>query len=167
MHDVSGMTCFPEEKKVLEILSIFNSTVAKYLLTALNPTIHYQVGDIERLPIPDTSSEILDKMVKEAIEIAKQDSAESEITYDFSFPPKTIASVDERHAEVRRIEEEIDKEVTRLYGLKEKDRLTLRAELNGAIHISEEADEISENDDADNTESAWSESSTCRRAFHN
>ena len=147
VHDVSGMTCFPEETRLFEVLSVFNSTVAKYLLGALNPTIHYQVGDIERLPIPDQPSKTLNAMVVEAIGLVKQDSAGSEITYDFIHPPLSVSQVDERHARLRGIEEEIDKEVTLLYGLTEVDRLSLKAELEGAVSTT---------NGEDAPESAWS-----------
>jgi hypothetical protein len=165
IHDVSGMTCFPEESNLLEVLSVFNSTIAKYLLSALNPTIHYQVGDIERLPIPDQSSETLDAMVEKAIFLAKQDSADSEITYDFIYPPLSVAHVEERHARLRQIEEEIDKEVTRLYGLTEEDRLALKAELEGTVSdtnddTEEGAAESGEEEDA--VESAWTEPALAR-----
>lgn len=166
VHDVAGMTCFPEESNLLEVLSVFNSTIAKYLLSALNPTIHYQVGDIERLPIPDQSSENLDAMVKEAIALAKQDSADSEITYDFIHPPLSVAHVEERHARLRQIEEEIDKEVTRLYGLAEEDRLALKAELEGTVSDSnddaEEGSAESGEEEEDAAESAWTEPALAR-----
>jgi hypothetical protein len=166
IHDVSGMTCFPEEKKALEVLSVFNSTVAKYLLGALNPTIHYQVGDIERLPIPDRSSETLDSMVEKAITLAKRDSTDSEITYDFIHPPVSVTHVDKRHTRLLEIEEEIDIEVTRLYGLTDADRLTLKAELEGTTPVSDEetdSEGSSENeDDDDTTESAWTDSALAR-----
>jgi hypothetical protein len=65
------MTCYPPEEKILTVLGLFNSTFANFVLSALNPTISYQVGDIERLPIPSQSSETLDAMVEEAIALAK------------------------------------------------------------------------------------------------
>lgn len=140
VHDVTGMTCFPKETKILEVLSVFNSTIAKYLLGALNPTIHYQVGDIERLPVPDRSSKFLDAMAEKAIILTKQDSEESEITYDFIQPPVSVALLDERHGRLQELEEIIDKEVTRLYGLVEEDRLTLKAELEGTFIASNDDD---------------------------
>ena len=166
VFDVAGMTCFPERKDIFLILASLNSTIAKFILSSLNPTINYQVGDIERLPISHQPSESLDSMVEEAIALARQDSDSSEITYDFIHPPISVACVDERHVKLRKIEEEIDIEVTRLYGLSEADRLALKAKLEGtASAADEEADGkgSSENcDDEDAIESAWTEPALAR-----
>ena len=165
VHDVKGMTCYPPEKKILTVLGLFNSTFANFVLSALNPTISYQVGDIERLPIPDQSSETLDAMVQKAIILARKDSADSEITYDFTHPPVSVAQVDERHARLREIEEEIDKEVTRLYGLTEEDRVALKAELEGTVAISNDDDKegsAPDGDEDDASESAWTEPTLAR-----
>ncbi|SHJ91033.1 Methyltransferase domain-containing protein [Desulfatibacillum alkenivorans DSM 16219] len=165
VHDVSGMTCFPKDSQLYEVLSVFNSTVAKYLLSALNPTIHYQVGDIERLPIPDQSSATLDSLVERAVDLARQTSVESEITYDFTLPPLSIEQVDNRHARLREIEEEIDREVTRLYGLTEEDRLALKAELEGTAtaDVDEEGEDSDNGDEEDEAaESAWTEPQLAR-----
>ncbi len=164
VHDVSGMTCFPDQSKLFEVLSVFNSTVAKYILGALNPTIHYQVGDIERLPIPDQSSKALDSMVEEAIALVKQDSADIEITYGFIHPPLSVTEVDERHTQLCRIEEDIDKEVSRLYGLNEDERIALKAELEGSVSASnyDEEEATEEGDDGNDAESVWSEPALAR-----
>jgi hypothetical protein len=165
IFDVAGMTCFPTEKQMTVTLAALNSTLAKFILAALNPTINFQVGDIERLPIPDQSSETLDTMVEEAINLAKQDSSENEITYDFIHPPLSVVNIDERHARLRCIEEEIDKEVTHLYGLSEGDRLVLKTELEDmptATNGNEEDNESGESDDEETTESAWTESTLAR-----
>ena len=159
------MTCFPLKNKIFTVLGLFNSAFANFVLSALNPTIHYQVGDIERLPIPDQSSETLDAMVEEAIILARKDSADSEITYEFTHPPISVADVDERHARLSSIEEEIDKEVTRLYGLTEVDRITLKAELEGTVAASNDDNEEGAavgGDDDDATESAWTEPALAR-----
>ena len=104
-------------------------------------------------------------MVEEAIILARKDSADSEITYEFTHPPISAADVDERHARLSSIEEEIDKEVTRLYGLTEVDRITLKAELEGtvaALNDDNEEGAAVGGDDDDATESAWTEPALAR-----
>jgi 16S rRNA G966 N2-methylase RsmD len=49
IFDVMGQSSFPEN--ALNALLSSNSPDAKYILHSLNPTIHIQVGDINRLPI--------------------------------------------------------------------------------------------------------------------
>jgi hypothetical protein len=154
IHDVKGMTCYPPEDKIFTVLGLFNSAFAKFVLSALNPTISFQVGDIERLPIPDQSSKTLDSMVELSIGLAKQDSADSEITYDFIHPPISVAKVDDRHARLHEIEVKVDKEVTRLYGLTEADRLALIVELEGTTAVKDE--------EGDATQSAWTQPALAR-----
>jgi hypothetical protein len=76
-----------------------------------------------------------------------------------------VADVEERHANLRGIGEQIDIEVTRLYDLTEEDRLALKTELDGKSFGIVEAvnGESSSNDDEDDTsESTWTESGLAR-----
>jgi len=165
IFDVNGMTCFPPDDLLYTILGTLNTSAAQSILGALNPTIAFQVGDIERLPIPSQSSVKLDSLVKQAVALTRQDSVDSETTYDFVHPALSVAKVEECHRRMREIEEEIDKEVTRLYGLTEEDRLALKAELEGAVSATNEDEEESiakDLDDDDSTESAWTEPTLAR-----
>jgi len=155
IHDVSGMTCFPKEEDIAIILGVLNSRVAKYILSALNPTIHFQVGDIERLPIPEERNEQIVELVNKCIELAKQDSRESEITYDFIRPLSSIEEYKARKAEVARLEAEIDREVSKLYGLSESDLEVIERELSAAsgevaVDDSESSAEAAEEDELSN-----------------
>ena len=150
IFDVKGSCAFSLDYKVL--LSTLNSSVSQSILNALNPTVSFQVGDVGRLPIPNKSSEELDLLVEYAIGITRQDSADSEITYDFIHPPISVTQVGESHARLREIEEEIDKEVTRLYGLTQADRLALKAELEDTASTI----------DKNAPESAWTEPALAR-----
>ena len=163
IHDVKGMTCYPSNESLKEVLGIFNSTAAKFILSALNPTISFQVGDIERLPIPSYSSKVLEDKVEDAVTLTQQDSAYSEMTYDFIHPPFSVKEVEERHTILLQLEEEIDQEVTRLYGLIEADRLALKSELEGTTAISEIDEEDGETEEEEETlEGAWNEASLAR-----
>lgn len=132
IHDVKGMTCFPKEKDIPFILGILNSHFAKYVLAALNPTISNQVGDIERLPVPDKRSEKIERLVNQCVVLAKQNSQESEITYDFVHPLNSLDELKSRKAELSVCEVEIDREVSRLYGLTEEDLAPIEQELSGS-----------------------------------
>jgi len=80
----------------LILLGILNSLAANYLLGFINPTIHFQVGDLARLPVPDESSDVLRELVEKAIELAKKDAEEDETTWDFVAPPDWPDGNDER-----------------------------------------------------------------------
>ena len=79
----------------LILLGILNSLAANYLLGFINPTIHFQVGDLARLPVPDESSDVLRELVEKAIELAKKDAEEDETTWDFVAPPDWMGIMNE------------------------------------------------------------------------
>lgn len=130
IHDVKGMTCFPEKKDIPFVLALLNSRFADFILAALNPTISNQVGDIARLPVPEGRSPIIDSLVEECVELVRRDSRESEITYEFVAPPDSVASVTGRKGILSEKESAIDAEVSRLYGLSEEDLAAIDRELS-------------------------------------
>ncbi|MBP1469035.1 hypothetical protein EYB53_025225 [Candidatus Chloroploca sp. M-50] len=115
------------------VLALLNSPLVEYTLKLVNPTVNFQVGDLARLPIPTQTSAVLDGLVERAIALAREDSVESETTYDFVAPPAWPnggADVAARRAELAAIEQEIDEEVYRLYGIAGEDRAAIEAELS-------------------------------------
>lgn len=51
VFDVMGQSLFPPENELAGTLCAMNRTVARQVLQSLNPTIHFQVSDVERLPL--------------------------------------------------------------------------------------------------------------------
>jgi hypothetical protein len=49
IFDVAGSSVFPPEPE--RVLCLLNSTVARQVLEAFNPTVNFQVGDVERLAV--------------------------------------------------------------------------------------------------------------------
>lgn len=133
IFDVAGSSIFPDNFQL--ILAILNSSFANYTLKLLNPTVNFQVGDLARLPIPDSSSPLLESLVETAITLAKVDSAEDETTFDFTAPPFASSltgmavHVKSRHEHLRETENKIDDEVYRLYGITDEDRAAIEAEV--------------------------------------
>lgn len=146
IFDVKGSSAFPGN--VNFVLGLLNSDIAHYLLTLLNPTVSFQVGDLARLPIPEHSSPALEQLVEQAIALAREDSAEDETTWDFVAPPPWpdgLQRVAERHARLAELERQIDEEVYRLYGITAEDRSAIEAELA-------EGTTVADDDDADEAE---------------
>jgi len=150
IFDVKGSSAFPQN--VPFILGILNSSFANYTLNLINPTVSYQVGDLARLPVPSSSSPLLESLVEQAVELTRQDSAEDEITYDFIAPldwsdgPEAVAT---RKARLAEVERRIDEEVYRLYGIGPEDRPAIEAELAappaaGEVEAEAEAAELAE-----------------------
>ena len=166
IHDVTGMTCFPIKEDVYLALGLLNSRAARYLLSALNPTIHYQVGDIERLPVPSERHPRIDEVVTQCVELAKQDSQERKLTYDFIAPLLRLENRATRKAQLAVLEAEIDTEVSRLYGLSEADLAAIDRELSGQVagEAAEDGDNeggVSDDEDeaqADFTPADWARS---------
>lgn len=150
IHDVKGMTCFPSPEDNLFVLGLLNSPFAKFIVSALNPTVSYQVGDIERLPVPGDRSATMDDLVNQCVELTRQDSRESETTYDFIKPLRAIPDRTVRKEQLSALEAEIDSEVSRLYGLSEEDLAAIDRELNGPTASG--SDDGAEDDDASGDE---------------
>ena len=130
IFDIAGSSLFP--KDVLLVLAVMNSKFASYTLKLINPTVNFQVGDIARLPIPNSSSPELNTLVGHAIGVTRANSQEEETTYDFIAPPtweSGIDSVANRLRKLAAIGQEIDEEVYPLYGISEKDRAAIEVEL--------------------------------------
>lgn len=47
--DVAGSSVYPED--IPTTLTLLNSSMARFVLSSLNPTINFQVGDVNRLPV--------------------------------------------------------------------------------------------------------------------
>jgi hypothetical protein len=153
VFDVAGMTCFPPEDLIPVTLAILNSRVAKFILSALNPTINYQVGDIERLPVPMERSSTIADLVNQCVELTRHDSREDETTYEFSAPLRKAEHRATRQEQLHAFEAEIDAEVSRLYGLGEEDMAAIDLELNGAPAAAADEDAESADEDGDGDDS--------------
>ena len=130
VFDVSGSSAFPEDMEL--VLGVMNSAFAYYTLNLINPTVHVQVGDLSRLPIPGAASPQLRRLVEHAISLAQADSKQDETTYDFLAPPPWEAGIDDvadRNRNLAEIEREIDEAVYSLYGIPDADRAAIAAEL--------------------------------------
>ncbi|MFH4731788.1 BREX-1 system adenine-specific DNA-methyltransferase PglX [Vibrio diabolicus] len=84
IFDATGLSCFPPEADRLEVLGYLNSSIAGDLLKLLNPTLHFQAGNIASLPyLPHGNRESLKEYVSELVDIAKLDWDEFEVSWDF------------------------------------------------------------------------------------
>lgn len=168
IFDVNGMSCFPPEEQMSSVLGVMNSRIGAFLLQGLNPTIAFQVGDIERLPLPDRSTEI-ETDVAAAVHVAFTRYARVEVTRDFIAPPGSLAEMQISDRKLAELERKIDADVSRLYGLNEEDLLFIRSEsatpvsdaipLGGESPTSEEQGSVEE-EEPDTC--AWSQYSLAR-----
>jgi hypothetical protein len=112
--DVAGSALFPADP--LPILGILNSATAHKILSAINPTVNFQVGDLRLLPVPKSLGEDLHADVQSAIDLAKQLDQFDETSPIFQHPAPW-ESADEIPKKLAEIERRIDRTAARLYGL--------------------------------------------------
>lgn len=84
IFDVAGSSVFPETGEIDSVTAMLNSSRAKYILESLNPTINFQVGDVNRLPSMaiEGASEIL-RLLRSAFGMHE---SHREPSIDFSSP---------------------------------------------------------------------------------
>ena len=83
VFDINGMSAFGDSAK--QLLSLLNSRVGDSFLKLINPTMAFQIGDIARVPVPES---VLTQGLTEAsdlcIKISKKNWDSYEISWDFS-----------------------------------------------------------------------------------
>lgn len=103
LFDVAGMSVFgATEEATREYLGLLNSVLSTEVLKAYAPTLNFQVGDIARLPIPDTiGTNDNDAAVAELIETSKADWDARETSWNFAQSPliagESLAKAYESH----------------------------------------------------------------------
>ncbi len=88
IFDSAGQTVFCKEY-IFYILGLLSSEYTANILTVLNPTLNYQVGDIANIPIiiDEQSNEHVERIVKDNIVYAKHDWDTLETSWDFTYNP--------------------------------------------------------------------------------
>ena len=114
-------------------LALFNSSVACIILDAMNPTMHFQPGDIDRIPYHKNDNKNIDDMVIDNVKISKHDWDSHECSVEFIKHPllngttflseayaiyKQIAN--ERFAKLKANEEELNRTFIDIYGLSDE-----------------------------------------------
>lgn len=86
IFDVAGMSCFINDKNKLKyLLSLNNTVVINHILKIIAPTLHYQIGDISRIPVKfdEQYMESVIGLTNQNISISENDWNSFEISYDF------------------------------------------------------------------------------------
>ena len=134
--DAGPIGFIPEERERHYILGFLCSKIALYLLTATNPTLNYQVRDIENLPMKFSQEylEEVNSIVSENIKYEQQDWDSFEISWNFKRHPllnnmpteKILISEcfsdwkcesDKRYNKLKGNEEKLNSIFAKIYGL--------------------------------------------------
>ena len=81
LFDVGGSGFFPDKENLLPLLGLVNSKVGSLILSRLNPTVNFQVGDIENIPVilNESIRKKSSLLVQKNIEISLYELQRSEI----------------------------------------------------------------------------------------
>lgn len=84
----SGSPAYLCNKRAIEyVIGFLNSKIAAFILKTINPSINYQVGNIEVLPIKDTDNLNINELVNNNINLSKSDWDYFETSWDFKVHP--------------------------------------------------------------------------------
>lgn len=138
LFDNGGSCLFPEEGKeetLPALLAYLNSAFAAVLLSQMNPTLNIQPGDVARLPADEALllHPRLQELGEACLRLAKAEWDETERSWDYAGHPAAHSCREEtveaslrhylelrrrRGAEMKRLEETIDRLIHSHYGLK-------------------------------------------------
>ena len=82
IFDVAGSSAFPKnEEQYFEITAFLCSSLAPLIMTAMNPTLNFQVGNVEQLPFVVAGAS---DIARECIDLAMRDWNDSENSWGFT-----------------------------------------------------------------------------------
>lgn len=114
IFDVAGSTLFCDKYLLFYLLGFLSTNICFEILKILNPTLNFQVGDINQIPIKITDKnkiELISNIVKENIELCKSDWDEKEISWNHM-----------QHPAIKIIKESKINDLSLVYGIYKKDK---------------------------------------------
>ena len=89
LSDITGACFYAPQSRILPILAFCNSSIVTELLNALNPTTHFQAGNVGSLPILFNfdHSDNIKELTQNCIDACKQDWDVFETSWDFKKHP--------------------------------------------------------------------------------
>jgi len=139
IFDVGGSSSFPEEKNYLYIISLLASCLSFKYLSALNPTLNFQAGNIGSIPViyaPTSNKFQIEQNASNIIQLSKNDWDAYENSWNFKLlrilsPEHKQASLsltfsaiytqwNDATIKVQRLEEENNRIFLKAYGLQDE-----------------------------------------------
>ena len=89
VFDVAGSSMFPEKGKIKYLTGLMCSKISTEVMSILNPTINFQVGDLKNIPVifDDKYKITIEELVDENINISKEEWDYFEESQNFSQHP--------------------------------------------------------------------------------
>lgn len=131
LSDIAGMSFYTSTENLYYYLGICNTPVALAVLQLIAPTINFQSGDIARIPIliDETNKKAVEQIVKDNINISKEDWDSFETSWEFNKHPliegesiqlgfdKWQSKCDIRFKLLKKNEEELNEKFLDIYNL--------------------------------------------------
>ncbi len=87
IYDVTGMSAQPNECDMNRVLAFINTKIITWFVKALNPTLHFQIGNFSALPYLSEAFKEDSYNVEFLLDISKSDWNAYETSWDFSKNP--------------------------------------------------------------------------------
>ena len=90
MFDVAGLSLFPKDNNSISksyILGFLNSSVTQHYLNAMSPTLNYETGQIEQLPLIENNNYRIDQLVESEVLISEDEWDSFETSWNFKKHP--------------------------------------------------------------------------------
>ena len=90
MFDVAGLSLFPKDNNSISksyILGFLNSSVTQHYLNAMSPTLNYETGQIEQLPLIDNNNDRINQLVESEVLISEDEWDSFETSWNFKKHP--------------------------------------------------------------------------------
>lgn len=144
LFDHAGNCLFPSADHIWPLLAVLNSEPFNHLMH-INPTIHYYIGDFNRMPVPDDGlrSSGLAHSAQKCTRLQLWSSQANETTFDFIAPPHWDIGLADQAAAIERLsalEAQINDEIYRLYRISDADRAAIEAEMAEGGGLDQEDD---------------------------
>lgn len=132
-HDISGHCFYPSKAMQMYLLGYTNSKVFQTIIDLLNSSLHYQVGDVARVPVLIDNVEALSGLVQDNVNLSKTDWDSFETSWDFQRHPlirntRTLreaftlwqSECDDRFNQLKANEEKLNRIFIDIYGLQDE-----------------------------------------------
>jgi hypothetical protein len=129
IFDVAGSSLFPDD--ALAMLGVLNSSVAGQLLSAINPTVNFQVGDLRQLPVPRAFPDELRNEVSRAIEWTRRLDCFDETSPDFVQPEPWGGDSAQLEVTIDSAQRSVDRIVAELYGIENGEKRRTKSQRYG------------------------------------
>ena len=87
IFDVAGTSIFGDVNNILVLMGMLNSKPTSLILSCLSPTLNYEVGHICSIPVLTINEDNVIQIIKNCINITKQDWDAHETSWDFEISP--------------------------------------------------------------------------------